>query len=729
VSKRTKFLLGIGVIAALVIGWQVAAFAVHNEVFQLEGNAVDDAASSLPDDWENICKKATATATTPLCTSAANPSATDTSFVTETNTAESVFDGGGSKDPLDLQGGPWKYKSNGGLPGKDNLLHSYAATYTVGTKELLYFGGDRYDTSGDATFGFWFFQNPVALSPNNPPANDAGTFTGTHKDGDLLIISSFSNGGANASIDAYTWDAKCGAKGPNGEKVQPNPTAGQCADNNLRLKVTSGTNSAACGNANPDTACAIVNSGTIRMPWPFVDKSGTTLPDSTADPDNLPDPAALPNEFFEGGLDLSTLGLADECFSTALAETRSSRSTAATLQDFTIGKFGNCSSGTTSTPQKVNADGTTSDITGPLSIGTGKVQVADKATVTVTGGSPTWSGTMSFFLCKVDDPGLCTTGGTTINDGPTGANAAKPVTSASPTATSSFATVTSAGRYCWRAVFSGDPAKSVPGSSDATSGECFTVNPVTPTLATTAGDDVTLGNPVTDTATLTGTATQPTNPVINLTNTAGAAAGGTITFKLYGPSDSGCGTLRFTSNPVSVSGDSPPAYGPVSFTPTAAMGPGNYHWVAEYSGNSPNTNVTDHNTACTDTNETVVVNQQNATVSSTQDWLPNDTAIVNHGGSVTFTLLKNATVTDDGHACSSENPAIFSETQQLTASGSNFTASTTNTTHKVTSVGAGGDTYTWKIEVPQDGAFKAVTSCVEATQFTSLDNGGTVTSQ
>jgi hypothetical protein len=27
VSKRTKFLLGIGVIAALVIGWQIAAFA------------------------------------------------------------------------------------------------------------------------------------------------------------------------------------------------------------------------------------------------------------------------------------------------------------------------------------------------------------------------------------------------------------------------------------------------------------------------------------------------------------------------------------------------------------------------------------------------------------------------------------------------------------------------------------------------------------------------------
>ena len=83
--------------------------------------------------------------------------------------------------------------------------------------------------------------------------------------------------------------------------------------------------------------------------------------------------------------------------------------------------------------------------------------------------------------------------------------------------------VTSAGRYCWRAVFSGDSANGIPGSSDSTATECFTVNPVTPTLSTTAGADVFLGNAVTDSATLGGTATQPANPVINLTGTGGAA--------------------------------------------------------------------------------------------------------------------------------------------------------------------------------------------------------------
>lgn len=41
------------------------------------------------------------------------------------------------------------------------------------------------------------------------------------------------------------------------------------------------------------------------------------------------------------------------------------------------------------------------------------------------------------------------------------------------------------------------------------------------------------------------------------------------------------------------------------FVPTE---PGNYHWVAVYSGNLPNTNGVTHNAACTDTNEDVTVN-------------------------------------------------------------------------------------------------------------------------
>ena len=56
-SKRTKFLLGLGVIAALVIGWQVAAFAVHDTgVFELDGNATDDP-TVAGDDWDTATAK------------------------------------------------------------------------------------------------------------------------------------------------------------------------------------------------------------------------------------------------------------------------------------------------------------------------------------------------------------------------------------------------------------------------------------------------------------------------------------------------------------------------------------------------------------------------------------------------------------------------------------------------------------------------------------------------
>jgi hypothetical protein len=565
--------MAIGVIAALVIGFQVAAFAVHNEVFELEGDAVDDP-NIARDDWENVFEN--------------TDNADQTAFVTEPNPNSSFFTGGGSKDPQDIPNWLWKDET-GGLPDKANLQHSFAASYTEGGKELLYFGADRFDGSGDAAIAFWFFQNEVAQDPPPPPEGTAtqGNFTGTHRNGDVLVISNFSNGGTVPTITVYKWDNTC-TKADNN-----NPQAGQCGAANLRVVATS--TSADCSNPNPDTACAIVNSATddATAPWPFEDKDGNT--------------EFAPGEFFEGGIDLTALGLADQCFATALAETRTSTSPTSVLKDFTIGKFGSCGSTTTTTPQDnagnpIGTDG--------ISIGTGSVQVRDSALVEVTGGgATTWSGTVSFFLCKVDAPGLCTTGGTAITpDQPVDNN---PSTPATTTAVSEAATVTSAGRYCWRAEFSGDAAAGVEGSSDSAETECFTVNPVTPTLATSAGDDVTLGNPVTDTATLSGTANLPGSPVINPT-TAGGKAGGTITFKLFGPGNC-TEPAVFTSAPVTVSGDGNYT---ASFTPTD---PGTYHWVATYSGNLPNTNGTSHNTDCTDANEDVVVSDTSVTTQQQGD--------------------------------------------------------------------------------------------------------------
>ena len=75
----------------------------------------------------------------------------------------------------------------------------------------------------------------------------------------------------------------------------------------------------------------------------------------------------------------------------------------------------NCNSTTVTTPKVVTDTSTNPDTTanvpaGGASIGTGVLAVADSAVVSVTGGTATPTGSVSFSLCKVDDPGLCTDG-------------------------------------------------------------------------------------------------------------------------------------------------------------------------------------------------------------------------------------------------------------------------------------------------------------------------------
>jgi hypothetical protein len=450
-----------------------------------------------------------------------------------------------------------------------------------------------------------------------------------------------------------------------------------CADANLKKLASQDNANCATAGAN-DAFCGIVNpaDGT-PAPWAYTDKSGNHT--------------YLQGEFYEGGVNLTTLGLADRCFSSVASETRSSTSTTATLKDFVLGGFGACGSSTT----------TQESTGGSASIGTGSVPVHDSATVAVT-GIATWSGTVQFHL-----------------DGPIGAaNEASvdigspvPVSNGNGTVNSATATVTSAGDYCWSAHFH-STTNGVPDSADNGAHECFTVNPVTPTLATSAGADVVLGNPISDTATLSGTANKPGTPVIN-PSTAGGPAGGTITFTAYGPND--CSTVAFTSSPVAVSGDG--TYGPVSFTPNAI---GTYHWVASYSGDSPNTNATDHNTTCNDTDEDVVVSSLASSLSSTQSFIPNDSATVsapgggNLAGSVKFEVFES-------NNCS--GTAIY--TQTVAVSGASpKTVSTTNTTISTTAANV-----SWRLTYtstnPAQRSIPA--SCLEKTAL-SIDNGGTVSS-
>ena len=339
----------------------------------------------------------------------------------------------------------------------------------------------------------------------------------------------------------------------------------------------------------------------------------------------------------------------------------------------------NCTSTTVTTPKL--GDGTTNVPAGGASIGTGVLAVKDSAVVSVIGGTATPAGSVAFFLCKVDAPGLCTSPNGTSVGSTNLTGTAYPVTVVSPTAY-----VTSAGRYCWRATFTGDSANGIPSSGDSSATECFTVNPVTPTLSTSAGVDVLLGTAVTDTATLGGTATQPANPVINLTGTGGAPAGGTITFTLYGPSATGCGALVYTSPTVAVSGNGTYSTPNPQFVPTS---PGDYHWVAEYSGNPPNTNTQAHNTACTDTAEDVTVTAIQPTMTTAQRWTPNDSATItasaggNLAGTASFTLYPTTNCT---------GTPVLPTINVPVAGASPQTPSTANTVAVTT-----GGSFSWKV--------------------------------
>ncbi|MFC7725514.1 hypothetical protein ACFQW6_10375 [Nocardioides sp. GCM10028917] len=369
----------------------------------------------------------------------------------------------------------------------------------------------------------------------------------------------------------------------------------------------------------------------------------------------------------------------------------------------------NCASSTVTTPQ--TAAGTAIPA-GGLSIGTGVVAVRDQAVVSLTGGTSTPAGSVAFSLCKVDAPALCTTGGTSV--GSTNlTGTAYPATVNSPTAY-----VTSVGRYCWRATFSGDSANGIPVSSDSSATECFVVTPVTPDLATTAGADTNLGGTVSDSATLGGTATQPANPVINITGTGGAAAGGTIIFKLYGPGD--CTTVAYTSPAVAVNGNGTYDTPNPQFTPTSA---GTYHWVAVYSGNDPNTNGTTHNAACGDVNEDVVVTSVKSSMSTAQTWVPNDSATITApagsgslAGKVTFTLYNTSDCTG----------AVLYGPVDRAVDGpvAGVTVETSNATD-VTASGA----FSWSVSYDSTNAAQEdiPASCHETSALT-IANGGTVSS-
>jgi hypothetical protein len=673
-TKHHLFALAtsVALVAGSVVLLGQPALAVHDAgAFQLDGNAQASVQSSPPasDDSDLVCKASAGcpgfqSGLTPSGTLGANLPAgstvTASAFKNDGAPNASIFTTGGSKDPSDLSS--WQWKDNvGGLPDKDNLLDSFAARYQMppsatcpvlsGTPNcsLLYFGSDRLDNSGDAQQGFWFFQNKVSTDPVSGgfvmPGPGGTTVAAKHKVGDILVLSDFSNGGANAFIQVFEWVGSGGDTNGTLQSLSPFP-----------VSANNPGNGAECGASAADQFCGIVNpaNGT-PAPWIYTDKSGNHT--------------YLQGEYYEGGINLSDLaaGLASECFASFESETRASTSPTATLKDFVLGDFGQCGSSTTTTPE----DSSGTPIHGsPVSIGSdAAVQVKDHAVVTASGPtSQAPTGTVKFFLCgpaTSDALAQCAaspaaSGGTAITPDQTLGNQS----GTSATADSAVATVTKVGHYCWRADYLGDtnfPPSSDNGKPDGSGGltECFTVTPLQPTFSTTSSTGpVSLGTAIDDTAHLGNTAKEPGSPVINPTGTR-VLAQGTITIKLYGPDDASCATVIEQSVVnVNGNGDYTASSGTLSgtlgsLTPKAA---GTYRWVASYTGDSPNT--LSAAGSCNDANESVVVSPNNPTISTVATSPPpngaplgtaiDDTATLSGtankpngnpaGGTITFTL-------------------------------------------------------------------------------------------
>jgi hypothetical protein len=658
--RTTKLALtaaGTAAALAMLIG---SALAVHDHNFQLDGDTASSTTTSVANktqllDWNDFFNANTTKKSLPTDFTASGfqvdfnkKAPANTVFATNDTTTYAT----GSKDTLDISPG-WQCTQSSNVNSKIDIMNAYAAAYTDPSTDhdILYFALERNANTGDGNVAFWFLQDEVTcVSPGG-----STPFTGDHKDGDFLVVSAFTNGGGVSTIDAYRWtdpdpdDASEGFL-----ETTPAGSGGDCQDANGGDEICATTNSEANGDGDVTTLWETSNKQ---------DGVGHNLRQV---------------EFFEGGIDLTATELSGKCFNTFIADTRSSQSLTATLFDYAGGTLGECSSSTVTTPQVSTDDSTYSSFpSGADANNAGSIEipadatlrVKDSAVVTVT-GVDTFSGELTFHLCgplALNSTSTCDVDATTKAPKGVPVGSATTVT-ANGTYASDFATVTSVGRYCWRADFGGDEDAAVPPSADNAKTECFKVTPRTPSLPTTAGaGPVAFGQAVTDTAALSNTANKPgsggldpdetTNGTILTPShgSAGGAAGGTISFTLYNASCTAVATGTGGPFPIdrTVTGNgtypkTADGQSVVSFTPDA---PGTYQWFAIYSGDSPNTAASAAFNAATcaaDTAERVVVEQIPTKIKTDPFVYPQDTARIEStkasdpvptGGTVKFRLF------------------------------------------------------------------------------------------
>src|SRR5215471_2935699 len=266
-------------------------------VFEIEGNAADDSGfPGLPEDWNDALSSAETNAVGPQGAISGAPTTSSVAiartFVNDQGANDQIFTQGGSKDFNEIS--DWRH-TVGSVPDKDEITHAGAARYV--------------DTGGTG--------------------HEVLTFFGTHAIGDIFIISAFTKGGGTSTIQVFKWVGanaltECTAPGV----IDPKSDTPQFPNGTL-------CNITAVPSGGSSPGSGIVNGGAITVNWPYTQKGGAACNSG---------PCSIPQKglFFEGGIDLTALGLQNLCLSSFMIETRSSAEVSAVLKDFALGNFQQC---------------------------------------------------------------------------------------------------------------------------------------------------------------------------------------------------------------------------------------------------------------------------------------------------------------------------------------------------------------------------------------------------
>ena len=423
-----SLLASIAIVAAALVPGEIVGVASNPipdvggaGVFELDGNVAQDTATPPPYDWSCVFNTPSGHAGCPPTDSPANTATTPTFlgsvFQADFGNPDSTYfssNGAGVKDVNDISS--WGCVTLNNPLNKDDILNAYGSVFLAqgnaangkAGHELLYLAEERDSNNGDSFAGFWLMHKQHACS--------GGTFTNpTHDTGDLLVVSNYTNGGSNPTIELFAWDT-----------TQPN---------NLKMLASGFTCGAAnppAGLVNPDDICGIASASAFTEPW-------------------APNQSLDANQFVEVGIDLTALVAAGifppssdpnaGCFNDFLAETRSSQETTATLKDFTTGRFSFCVSPKVTTKQTA---GQTTSASMVVEKGT---QVTDQAFLAAPiSGTPGGSVTYNLYT----EAANCT--GTPVF------TSTKNLVGGVPPSSDPTPASLAVGQYEWQAKYSGDIA-------------------------------------------------------------------------------------------------------------------------------------------------------------------------------------------------------------------------------------------------------------------------------